>query len=31
MKGLVFGKTFERACSKLDGIRERYKLYRIDE
>ena len=31
MKGLVFGKTFERACSKLDDIRERYKLYRIDE
>lgn len=31
MKGLVFGKTFERACSKLDDIRERYKLYRINE
>ena len=31
MKGLVFGKTFERACSKLDDICERYKLYSIDK
>ena len=31
MKGLVFGKTFDRACSKLDNIRKRYELYRINE
>lgn len=29
MKGLVFGKTFDRACSKLTEIRERYALYQI--
>ena len=29
MKGLVFGKTFERACAKLDDIRENYELYRL--
>ena len=31
MKGLVFGKTYQRACVKLDDIRESYKLYRINE
>lgn len=30
MKGLVFGKTFERASNKLDEIIESYKIYRYE-
>lgn len=28
MKGLVFGRTFERASRELDDITENYKRYR---